>query len=96
MIQQIEMQPAYIDTVAVFVKDTVKGASIRMSVLNRHPSADWTAKTVFSGFSRSLRSSKVRVLRKIYVEIEQVTVTELYSDDLDATVSQAYVGLNCF
>ena len=39
------MQPAYVDLVAVLV-----GTSIRLSVLNRHPTADWTMNLKFDGY----------------------------------------------
>jgi alpha-N-arabinofuranosidase len=46
-IQHMEMKPAYIDMVAIVV-----GSSIRISILNRHPSADWEANHVFDGFGQ--------------------------------------------
>jgi len=39
------MQPAYIDAVAMVI-----GSSMRISILNRHPSADWSAKLVFADY----------------------------------------------
>ncbi|WRT64407.1 uncharacterized protein IL334_001339 [Kwoniella shivajii] len=48
-IQQANYRPTYIDSVAVQVK-TDGGLSVRLSVLNRHPTADWDAKISFSGF----------------------------------------------
>lgn len=51
-IQQANYKPAYVDTVAVLVKTDQK-ASIRVSVLNRHPEVGWKAKFNFSGFGPS-------------------------------------------
>ncbi|KAK8850310.1 hypothetical protein IAR55_004227 [Kwoniella newhampshirensis] len=48
-IQQGSYKPSYIDTVAVLVK-TPNGLSIRLSVLNRHPEADWKAVVKIHGF----------------------------------------------
>lgn len=58
-IQMMEMKPSYVDIVAIVVANdntaaTLEGtASIRVSVLNRHPSADWTAKFNFADFGKS-------------------------------------------
>ncbi|OCF54383.1 alpha-N-arabinofuranosidase [Kwoniella mangroviensis CBS 10435] len=49
-IQQGAYKPPYIDSVAVMVK-TSNGCSIRLSILNRHPTADWQVKIGFSGFN---------------------------------------------
>ncbi|EST07240.1 Alpha-L-arabinofuranosidase, C-terminal [Kalmanozyma brasiliensis GHG001] len=44
-------KPAYVDCVAVLVQDQGgKKASIRLSVLNRHPTADWNGEIHFDGF----------------------------------------------
>ncbi|OXG41202.1 alpha-N-arabinofuranosidase [Cryptococcus neoformans] len=48
-IQQGNYKPSYVDSVAILV-ETEKGASIRVSVLNRHPEVDWSSKIGFSGF----------------------------------------------
>jgi alpha-N-arabinofuranosidase len=45
-IQQMELRPAYIDAVAMVVEHS----GIRLSILNRHPTADWTAKIGFADF----------------------------------------------
>lgn len=45
----MDLRPAYVDCVAVLVK-TGNGASIRISVLNRHPTVDWTTECLFKGF----------------------------------------------
>lgn len=66
-IQSMHSAPRYVDMVSVCVEDGNGGVSIRLSILNRHPSADWTAPITFSG-----------------CEISKATVTEVYSDDLDA------------
>lgn len=42
-------KPTYIDIVALLVENE-NGASIRVSVLNRHPSADWTGEVSLPGF----------------------------------------------
>ncbi|WWC58875.1 uncharacterized protein I303_101420 [Kwoniella dejecticola CBS 10117] len=55
-IQQAGYNPSYIDSVAVLVK-TPEGLSIRVSVLNRHPTADWVTNIGFSGFE--LRNVKI-------------------------------------
>ena len=53
-IQQCNLQPKYIDIVAVFSTPGNDGRSIiRLSVLNRHPTADWKADLRFDGFSQS-------------------------------------------
>jgi alpha-N-arabinofuranosidase len=44
-IQQTDIRPAYVDMVAVLV-----GSSIRLSVLNRHPTADWEMDLRFDGY----------------------------------------------
>ncbi|TYJ51988.1 hypothetical protein B9479_007413 [Cryptococcus floricola] len=69
-IQQTNIKPSYIDSVAIIVSsedDSEKNASIRLSVLNRHPEADWSSKVAFTGF-----------------DIEKVEIHEIYSDDLAA------------
>ena len=44
-------KPAYVDCVAMIVEEEgSKHASIRLSVLNRHPTADWNGKIDFEGF----------------------------------------------
>ncbi|KAK4687585.1 alpha-L-arabinofuranosidase, partial [Tremellales sp. Uapishka_1] len=48
-IQQGHYRPSYIDSVAMLLKDG-QGGSIRLSILNRHPSAKWNAEVGFSGF----------------------------------------------
>ncbi len=48
-IQQTAIKPTYIDIIAVLVK-TDTGSSIRISVINRHPEADWTMSLTFAGF----------------------------------------------
>lgn len=48
-IQMMQMKPAYIDMVAIVV-----GNSIRISILNRHPTADWEARCIFDGFGEQL------------------------------------------
>lgn len=65
-IQQCAFQPRYIDAVAMASADK---NSIRVSVLNRHPTADWDADIQVGtpGF-----------------KLDKVRVTEVYSDDLDA------------
>ncbi|WWC86548.1 uncharacterized protein L201_001425 [Kwoniella dendrophila CBS 6074] len=48
-IQQGGYKPSYVDSVAVLV-ETPNGCSIRLSVLNRHPTAEWKADVTFLGF----------------------------------------------
>ncbi|OCF32811.1 alpha-N-arabinofuranosidase [Kwoniella heveanensis BCC8398] len=48
-IQQALYKPSYIDSAAVYV-NTDSGASIRFSILNRHPEVDWTTEIDFYGF----------------------------------------------
>ncbi|UTT90268.1 hypothetical protein NDA17_002749 [Ustilago hordei] len=44
-------KPAYVDCVAMIVEEEgSKHASIRLSVLNRHPTSDWNGKIDFEGF----------------------------------------------
>ena len=45
----MQLRPCYVDTVAI-VLNTPNGQSIRLSVLNRHPSADWKCNLKFEGF----------------------------------------------
>ena len=52
-IQQSSYRPAYIDMVAVLVKEGGR-ASIRLSVLNRHPEADWELECQLDGLSEPL------------------------------------------
>lgn len=85
-IQQTEMQPAYIDAVAMMIGDT----DIRISILNRHPTADWTTKIDFAGFGEYNCpdiDQKDRCLMS--ADINTVEVHELYSEDMGATVSIA-------
>jgi alpha-N-arabinofuranosidase len=49
-IQHAGLKPAYIDTVAMITPDS---KSIRVSVLNRHPKADWDVDFRFDGFEVS-------------------------------------------
>jgi hypothetical protein len=50
-IQTLKLQPAYIDLIAIVV-DTTDGISIRVSVLNRHPTADWKADFRLDAFGK--------------------------------------------
>lgn len=52
-IEQIGVRPTYIDLAGVTVasKDKDGSISLRISVLNRHPSTDWTAQFKFDGFT---------------------------------------------
>ncbi len=44
-------RPSYVDTVAIIVKkDGGSRASIRLSILNRHPEADWTGQITLPNF----------------------------------------------
>jgi hypothetical protein len=43
-------KPAYVDVVAIIVKKAGKKASIRLSVLNRHPEAAWEGVLNFDHF----------------------------------------------
>lgn len=64
-IQQLDLRPAYIDMVAVEGaighaangeangNSHTEGSSIRISILNRHPSLDWTFAPSFAGFTPS-------------------------------------------
>ncbi|WVQ82791.1 hypothetical protein IAT38_004923 [Cryptococcus sp. DSM 104549] len=45
-VQQGRLKPKYIDTVAILAGD-----SIRVSVLNRHPTLDWDAEFKFAGYN---------------------------------------------
>lgn len=49
-IQQLDIRPAYIDIVAM-EKSEGKKCSIRISILNRHPSLEWTFAPSFAGFT---------------------------------------------
>lgn len=50
-IQMMGMKPSYVDTVAVHVSDQKTGkGSVRLSVLNRSPTAAWEANIKFEGF----------------------------------------------
>lgn len=49
-IQQAGLKPAYIDMVAMITPDN---KSIRLSVLNRHPTADWSLDLRLDGFEVS-------------------------------------------
>jgi alpha-N-arabinofuranosidase len=49
-IQKADLKPAYIDTVAMITADK---KSIRLSILNRHPSADFNVDLRFDGFEVS-------------------------------------------
>lgn len=54
-IEQTGMKPSYIDMVAVTVeKDGAE--SIRLSILNRHPTADWDGVFKFEGLGKYLSS----------------------------------------
>jgi alpha-N-arabinofuranosidase len=72
-------KPTYIDIVAMYTASSSSSRpSIRLSVLNRHPTADWTLDVEVKG-----------------LEVGTVSVQEMYSDDLGATVSipaPAHVG----
>ena len=48
------MRPDYIDTSALIVRSTTQAgeASIRLSVLNRHPEASWTGGLCLEGFGK--------------------------------------------
>ena len=48
-IEQIHLRPTYVDLVGMVVDKDGK-TSIRLSILNRHPSVDWTTKLRFDGF----------------------------------------------
>lgn len=48
-IEQIGVRPTYIDLAGLVVDSNGK-TSLRISVLNRHPSVDWTASFKFDGF----------------------------------------------
>jgi alpha-N-arabinofuranosidase len=75
-IQQMDMKPAYVDIVAIVVdggsSDGQKGdgKSIRMSVLNRHPSADWEGKIALPDFGESSRISDHRALKDTVADIQ--------------------------
>jgi len=84
-IQMMEMKPSYIDSVAIVV-DTVQGTSIRLSILNRHPTADWKARIAIPDFGKSTFDDRRRADR---AEVSSAEVHEMYSDDLDAVVSLA-------
>ena len=51
-IQLMDLKPDYVDLVAVHV-ETANGPTVRMSVLNRHPSADWEGHVRLDGFGTS-------------------------------------------
>lgn len=69
-IQQVHCNPRYIDMCAMAKQDGDK-LSVRMSVMNRHPSLDWDATDLIVGG----------------VQVDKVTVHEMYSDDLTAANS---------
>lgn len=46
-------KPVYIDTVAMVLKKDGDKASIRISVLNRHPTSDWTGGLITNGFGKA-------------------------------------------
>jgi alpha-N-arabinofuranosidase len=50
-IEQIGVRPTYIDLAGVTISTKDGSTSLRISVLNRHPSADWTAHFKFDGFT---------------------------------------------
>lgn len=54
-IQQMQINPNYIDTSAIIVRSNPGDpqASIRVSVLNRYPTANWTGGVKVQGFSES-------------------------------------------
>ena len=56
IIQELDMCPAYIDTCAVLA-ETQGGSSIRISVLNRHPTASWEANLEIRGFRACHRTT---------------------------------------
>lgn len=69
-IQQVGCNPRYIDLVAM-VKEEGNKKSIRVSILNRHPTLDWDASDLhFNG-----------------MKAEKITVHEMYSEDLSAANS---------
>lgn len=69
-IQHVKANPRYIDLVAM-VKDDEGKISIRVSVMNRHPTLDWDASDIeFNG-----------------IKVDKVIVHEMYSDDLSAANS---------
>lgn len=48
---QFITKPGYVDCVAMIVEEEgSRRASIRLTVLNRHPTADWNGKISFDGF----------------------------------------------
>jgi len=52
-IQQCALKPSYIDAVAVLSEEGSGGSTIRLSIINRHPTATWEADIHFIGFSAS-------------------------------------------
>lgn len=80
------MHPAYIDTVAIVVP-TKKGESIRLSLLNRHPSVDWEAIIYISEMSEFNSEAQSRLVGLINEDVESAEIHEMYSDTMDAIVS---------
>ena len=60
-IQMMEMKPSYIDSVAIVV-DGDQGLSVRISILNRHPSADWKARISIPDFGERKQETAIRGL----------------------------------
>nr|XP_019049579.1 alpha-N-arabinofuranosidase [Kwoniella bestiolae CBS 10118]OCF28509.1 alpha-N-arabinofuranosidase [Kwoniella bestiolae CBS 10118] len=84
-IQQGGYKPAYIDSVAVMV-ETSDGLSIRLSILNRHPTADWEAKIAFTG----LNLKKVSV-HEIYCD-DLAAINTFEKPDTVVPVVSQYCG----
>ena len=53
-IQGNNLRPAYVDTVALYVKES-DGEHVRISTVNRHPEADWSTSIDIPGFGMSIR-----------------------------------------
>ena len=77
----MELRPAYIDTCAM-IAQTENGDSVRISILNRHPTVDWTAGLDLRSFGE--RMSRMTL---IAAEVDNVEIHEMYHDNLDAFVS---------
>ena len=81
-IQQNNVKPSYVDIVAVHV-----GNSVNVSVVNRHPEAEWVADFCMDDFGKWFTNEKKGNELKSTAEIASVKITEVYEDNLLAAVS---------
>lgn len=82
-IQQTGLKPTYIDSVAVLAD-----VSIRVSVLNRHPTLDYNAVFDFTHYGEQPLERDTDC-----TDVSSVEVHTIYSDDLAAKVKSPHMSI---